>query len=79
LTQTLLSYWLLLALVLYAGSHLAILVGLFRVPPKYMGFVALVLPPLAPYYAWRRGLRRRTLVWLGALLAYAAAVIVANL
>jgi hypothetical protein len=76
--ETLLSYWLLAGLLVHAGSHLAVVVALFRSTPIYMGFVALVLPPLAPYYAWRHGWRRRTFLWLGGLLAYALGVVAAN-
>jgi drug/metabolite transporter (DMT)-like permease len=76
--EALLSYWLLAGLLVHAGSHVALLVGLFRSPPTYMAFVALVLPPLAPYYGWRRGWRRRALMWLGGLLAYAVGVVFAN-
>jgi drug/metabolite transporter (DMT)-like permease len=77
--ETLLSYWLLLGLLVHAGSHVALVAALFRTPPIYMGVVSLVLPPLAPYYGWRRGLKRRALLWLGGLFAYALGVALANL
>jgi hypothetical protein len=76
--DTLLSYWLLAGLLVHAGSHVALLVSLFRTPPVYMAVMAVVLPPLAPYYGWRRGLRTRTFLWLGGLLAYAFGVVVAH-
>jgi hypothetical protein len=76
--ESLLSYWLLAALLVHAGSHVALLVGLLRSPPIHRGFVALLLPPLAPYYGWRRGWRKRTFMWLGGLLAYAVGVVLAN-
>ena len=74
----LLSYWLLAAMLVHAAAHAALVVGLLRSPPRYMAALAVVLPPLAPYYGWRRGMRARTFVWLGGLGAYACGVVLAN-
>jgi hypothetical protein len=74
-----LSYWLLAGVLLHAGAHVALVVGLLRATPLHMGLVAIVLPPLAPYYGWRLGMRKRTYLWLVGLGAYAAGVALANL
>ena len=77
--QTLLSFWLLAALLAHAGAHVAILVSLFRRGPRYRAAVAFVLPPLAPYYAVAVGFRKLSALWLASLLAYAFGVALANL
>ena len=76
---TLLSYLLLVALVVHAGAHVALLVSLARRRPRYQALVAFALPPLAPYYGWRAGFGKLALVWLVALGAYAIGVGAANL
>jgi hypothetical protein len=75
----LLPYWLLVALVVHAGAHVALLVRLARKGPRYRALVAFFLPPLAPYYGWLAGAGRLALVWLVALGAYALGVALANL
>jgi hypothetical protein len=75
----LLSYWLFVGVVVHVGAHVALLVGLFRARSFYMGILSLALPPLAPYYGWRRGMRKRTFLWLSSLGAYALGVVFANL
>ncbi len=76
---TLLSYVLLAALLAHAGAHVALLVTLARRKPRYRAVVALVLPPLAPYYGWMAGAGRLSLLWLAGLGVYAAGVALANL
>jgi hypothetical protein len=72
--SALLGAWLAISLVLYAGAHVALVVGLFRREPRWRGAVALVVPPLAPYWGWPLGMRARAWLWLGALGAYALGV-----
>jgi hypothetical protein len=53
-------------------THLAIAWSLVeRERPRWRGLVALVVPPLAPVWAWRAGLRARSGLWLASLVAYA--------
>jgi hypothetical protein len=75
--RAVLSYWLLAALVLEIGAHVALLVGLFRRRRRLRGVLALFVPPLAPYFGWSEGMRRRSVLWLAALVAYALGVAVA--
>jgi hypothetical protein len=72
--SALVTVWLAVSLVLHAGAHFALVAGLFRREPRWRGAVALLLPPLAPYWGWPLGMRKRAWVWLGALGAYAFGV-----
>jgi hypothetical protein len=65
-----------MALVLFVGAHVTLLVSLVRRRPRYRALVALAVPPLAPYWAWRGELRTKVYVWLAALALYAAGVAV---
>jgi hypothetical protein len=44
---------------------------LFFRPPRWRGFVALFVPPSAPYFAFREGMRVRAWLAIGAALLYA--------
>ncbi len=63
-----------LVLLVFLGAHASLLGSLVTHRPRYRAAVALVVPPLAPYWGWRAGLRRRVYVWSAALLLYAAGV-----
>jgi len=54
-------------------THVAVVFGLARVPPRRDALFALVLPPLAPYWALRRGMRVRGVMWLVASGVYLVA------
>jgi hypothetical protein len=51
-------------------AHLAIAVGLTRRAPRWRGPVALVVAPLAPYWAFQSGMRARGAAWLLAIVGY---------
>lgn len=63
------------ALVGFLVAHVVLLAVLVRTKPRYRAFVALVVPPLAPYWAWSAGGRRAVWAWGAALALYSAAVI----
>lgn len=70
--------WLLLAALLaHAGAHLAIAGGFARTHEWRRAALTLFLPPLAPVWGWRAGMRAPVYVWAGALAAYAMGVAVA--
>jgi hypothetical protein len=41
-----------------------------RARPRWRGLVALIVPPLAPIWAFREGWRRSAVAWLAAVLLY---------
>jgi hypothetical protein len=52
-------------------AHVTIVAGLASRPPRWRAAVALVLPPLAPYWAARAGMHARWVTWVAAAAAYA--------
>jgi hypothetical protein len=62
---------LLILLLIEIGAHVALLTGLFARAPRWRGFAALVVPPLAPYWGFAEGMRRRSVTWIAALVLYA--------
>jgi hypothetical protein len=56
-------------------AHVAILFGLVRKRRPVEAIGALVLPLLAPYWAFARGMRARAVVWLASATLYAAALV----
>ena len=70
-------YVLVVALAAHIGAHLAIVVELARKKAWARAALAFFVSPLAPYFGWKEGMRRRVFVWGGALFVYAVAVAVA--
>jgi hypothetical protein len=71
---------LLLSFATLCTTHLAIAVRLvWRVRPRYRGLIALVVPPLAPVWAYGQAWRAMCWIWIGSVVAYAGAVGVAQL
>ncbi len=67
--------WLLvLALAVYVGAHLSIAGGLAAVGRWKDAALAVVLPPLAPWWGWAAGMRLRVIIWGAALVLYAVGV-----
>jgi hypothetical protein len=51
--------------------HIAVSLRLvFRARPRWRGAVALVVPPLAPIWAFREGWRGSGITWIAAVLVY---------
>ena len=65
------------ALSVFVAAHLALVAGLARKRDWRRAAVALLVPPLAPWWGYREGLRVATIVWCAALALYAVGVIVA--
>jgi hypothetical protein len=59
--------------------HVALAAGLFCRAPRWRGALALLLPPLAPYWGMRERMRVRTSLWLGSLMVYIVARMVAGI
>lgn len=62
-----------LSFALLATAHVTIVVGLARRSPRWRALAALVLLPLAPYWALRARMRVRGVAWLFAFVAYVIA------
>lgn len=67
-----------LSFALFVTAHLAIVWGLLFRAPRWRSPVALVLPPLAPYWAVRERMRVRAILWIASLVVYALARIVSG-
>jgi hypothetical protein len=62
---------LLLSFATLLTTHVAIAVRLgLRARPRYRGVVALLVPPLAPFWAYEQRWRTMVLLWVGAVAVY---------
>ncbi|MGA7123854.1 MAG: hypothetical protein WBY94_27375 [Polyangiaceae bacterium] len=62
------------ALVAFAFAHIALVVGLARRRLWWRAVLALAVPPLAPWWGWNAGMRRRTVAWVTSLALYAIGI-----
>lgn len=69
---------LVIAFALFITAHVAITYGLVFRKPRWRAPAALLIAPLAPYWAWREHMRIRAGIWCAALVLYAVATIVAR-
>jgi len=58
-------------------AHLALALGLTLKKPRWKGFVALVLAPLAPYWGHAARMRPLPAVWVTAFCLYVLALLAA--
>lgn len=76
--MTLILPWLLLlALVTHVGAHVAIAVRFASAREWRQASLAFLVPPLAPVWGWRAGMRALVYAWMGALAVYAIGIAVA--
>jgi hypothetical protein len=68
-----------LAFAFLVTAHLAIAVGLVAKTPRWRALVALVVAPLAPYWAWREHMRVRAVIWAAGLVLYVVALIASSM
>ena len=61
---------LVLAFATLVTVHVAIVLGLAGRDPRWRALVALVVLPLAPYWALRGGMTKRGSVWIGSVVLY---------
>jgi hypothetical protein len=59
------------------AAHVALIAGLVARRPRWRGLLAILIPPLAPYWGWSAGMHRRVYAWCAALALYALGVILA--
>ena len=62
------------ALLVFAIAHIALVAGLARRRPWWRAMLAVIAPPLAPWWGWREGMQARTIAWGTALILYAIGV-----
>lgn len=59
-------------------AHASIVAALATRSPRWRALVALVVPPLAPYWALREKLPGRAVTWIASAVVYAIARIAAS-
>jgi hypothetical protein len=64
-------------LVAFASAHVALVVGLASRRQWWRATVAAAVLPLAPWWGWAAGMRRRTIAWGASLLLYAIGIAIA--
>jgi hypothetical protein len=64
-------------LAVFVAAHGVLVVGLARRHVLAKAVVALLVPPLAPWWGFRAGMRVATVAWCAALALYTVGVILA--
>ena len=71
---------LVLGFAAFVTTHVALSLALiFSHPPRWRGLVALVVPILAPFWGWKAGRRKTTLLWGASAMIYGVGTLIANL
>lgn len=65
------------AFALTITAQVAILAGLLRRKLKWRALSGLLMPPLAPYWAYNEGMRVRAAIWLFGAVVYVLTLILA--
>jgi len=58
------------AFAVLVTTHVVLVVSLSLRKPHWRGLLALLLPPLAPYWGMEEQMRFRSALWVGALVVY---------
>ena len=67
-----------LAFGLLVTAHVALSAVLLWRKPRWRGLLALLFPPLAPFWGWSAGLKVWSALWLVALVVYVAGLVAAS-
>ncbi len=67
------------AVGLHVVAHVTLVIGLFRREPWWRGLLALLVPPLAPFWGYEARLKGRVTLWVVSLALYLASVTAAAL
>ena len=64
------------SLAALVAAHVALVIGLAQLKPRvwWRPLLAILLPPLAPYWGTRYGMRLRAYAWIAAIALYALGV-----
>ena len=60
-------------------AHLALALGLALKKPRWKAPLALLLPPLAPYWGYGAKMRFRVVLWVGAFCIYVLSLLAAGI
>ena len=66
-----------LAFGLLAAAHARLMVALLWRRPRWRAALALLVPPLAPYWGWSERLRITSALWVFALVVYGLSLVAA--
>jgi len=61
------------------SAHVALALGLTRKKPRWKGALALLLPPLAPYWGYGAKMHLRAVLWVTAFCVYVLALVMATI
>ena len=61
------------------SAHVALALGLTWKKPRWRGPVALLLPPLAPYWGYGAKMHLRAVLWVAAFCVYVLALVMATI
>ena len=78
MSDTLVVALLLLAFAFAVTTHVSIALALAKHSPRWRAAVAFVVPPLAPYWAWREQMRRRASIWALSVVVYVVMLVLAS-
>jgi hypothetical protein len=78
MSDAVLTFGLVGAFAALVTAHLATVFGLAWRQHRAQALGALVLPPLAPYWAFTGGMRVRAIVWIVCAALYVAALLLAR-
>jgi hypothetical protein len=67
------------AVGLHLVAHVTLVIGLFRRDPWWRGLLALLVPPLAPFWGYEARLTGRVTLWVASLAVYLASLTAAAL
>ena len=62
---------------LFVSAHVALVFVLAARPPRFRAALAFIVPPLAPFFGFREGLRALSFVWVVSLVAYGVVLSIA--
>jgi hypothetical protein len=69
---------LIVAFAFVVTMHVAIVLALAKRKPRWRALAAFVVPPLAPYFAWKEHMRKRMAFWTVGLAVYLVMLLLAS-
>lgn len=69
---------LIVAFALAVTMHVVLTLALAKHEPRWRALVAFIIPPFAPYWAWREHMYKRASVWIGCVIVYLVMLVVAS-